>query len=408
MLARGEHRAVVLHLRQGASWPCGSPTVPPTTPIRVRAARVSLAEGGLSPFPLEATTDAQGKRAPRPDRAGPGDPVRARRRLRRARGRTGRRSPPARDAGSRWCAPARSTGRVVDARGYPVDGATIEIVGTDPAGRAHLRQSRGGRPSRAPTSTRCSGARRHGARPASSASCRGPCRPSPTRARAARVGPHRRVAPAQSACGAVGDARRRDVPREPGLARSRPRRRSPSAVRRGAERPRHARARRRGPRRRRDARGRHARGQGVDARDRPVEGARVVVSATRGSLERTTRTASDGTFAFASMPDEVRADRERGRGRRPARRAHGREHPRGRRKEVVVHLPAARDPLPVSVTDARGRPVDAAQVSASSLVVDAPLRTTDVHRARWQTPSSGPAASRCGSRSARPGSPRAW
>jgi hypothetical protein len=41
-----------------------------------------------------------------------------------------------------------------------------------------------------------------------------------------------------------------------------------------------------------------------------------------------------------------------------------------------VHLPAARDPLPVRVTDARGFAVDAAQVSASSIVVDVPLRTT--------------------------------
>ena len=39
----------------------------------------------------------------------------------------------------------------------------------------------------------------------------------------------------------------------------------------------------------------------LDPHDRPVDGARIVVSALRGSLERTTRTASDGTFAFTGV-----------------------------------------------------------------------------------------------------------
>src|SRR6185436_11766352 len=37
----------------------------------------------------------------------------------------------------------------------------------------------------------------------------------------------------------------------------------------------------------------------------PVAGARIELAATRGSLERVTYAADDGTFTFASVPDEV-------------------------------------------------------------------------------------------------------
>ncbi|HEX3343286.1 MAG TPA: carboxypeptidase regulatory-like domain-containing protein, partial [Polyangiaceae bacterium] len=50
--------------------------------------------------------------------------------------------------------------------------------------------------------------------------------------------------------------------------------------------------------------------------------------------------------------------------------------PEGGKKEVTVHLPEPREALAVTVVDDRDRPVDAAQVSASSLSADAPLRTT--------------------------------
>jgi hypothetical protein len=117
-------------------------------------------------------------------------------------------------------------------------------------------------------------------------------------------------------------------------------------------------------------------GRVLDAHDRPVAGARVAVSATHGSLERNTHTSSDGTFAFAAMPDEVVVtasvddDDTQPDGRMVV------AVPEGDRKEIVLHLPEARDPLSVTVTDPRGRSVEAAQVSASSLAVDVPLRTT--------------------------------
>ena len=117
-------------------------------------------------------------------------------------------------------------------------------------------------------------------------------------------------------------------------------------------------------------------GRVLDARDRPVEGARVVVSAMRGTLERATRSASDGTFAFASLPDEVSltAGVDEDDAQPDVRMMVS--IPEGGKKEVTVHLPAPREALAVTVVDDRDRPVDAAQVSVSSLSADAPLRTT--------------------------------
>jgi Carboxypeptidase regulatory-like domain/PDZ domain len=96
----------------------------------------------------------------------------------------------------------------------------------------------------------------------------------------------------------------------------------------------------------------------------------------RGTLERTTRTATDGTFAFAAMPDEVSltAGVDDDDSQPEARVLVA--IPEGGKKEVTVRLPEARDPLPVTVVDQRDWPVDAAQVSVSSLAADVPLRAT--------------------------------
>jgi hypothetical protein len=126
-------------------------------------------------------------------------------------------------------------------------------------------------------------------------------------------------------------------------------------------------------------------GRVLDARDRPVEGARVVVSAMRGTLERATRSASDGTFAFASLPDEVsltaglESDDEQPDVRMSV------SVPEGGKKEVVVRLPEPRGALSLTVVDERDHGVDAAQVSASSLSADAPLRTTAFTDRRGET-----------------------
>jgi hypothetical protein len=116
-------------------------------------------------------------------------------------------------------------------------------------------------------------------------------------------------------------------------------------------------------------------GRVLDWRDRPVEGARVLVTAMRGSLERTTRTASDGSFAFASLPEAVSLTASADDDEQPDVRM-AVDIEAGARKSVTLRLPEPRASLPVAVVDDRDRGIDAAQVSASSLAADAPLRTT--------------------------------
>jgi protocatechuate 3,4-dioxygenase beta subunit len=377
MLARGEHKSVVLHLVPGRFVGVRVTDGPADDADPVRAARVSLAEGGLSPFPFEATTDAQGRA-----RLGPIAPGSATLGA-RADGFVGRggvpvADPPPPETRIALVRAGTLVGRVVDARGYPVDGATIEIVGTDPAGApiyddprrstfqsAHFDAMLAGPSAMVPSGELgvvpgpVPAIPHEGARGA----------PGPVFASAAGAGAGTPVEPW--------------VTRDDGTFRASPA--SPGRVRAIVHHPQFVEAQSElvtlapGGEAHVDVvmhAGGTLEGKVVDARDRPVEGARVMVSATHGSLERTARTASDGTFAFAAMPDEVvltasvDEDDAQPDGRMVV------SIPEGDRKEVVVHLPAARDPLPVRVTDARGAAIDAAQVSASSIVVDVPLRAT--------------------------------
>src|SRR6185369_6985054 len=52
-------------------------------------------------------------------------------------------------------------------------------------------------------------------------------------------------------------------------------------------------------------RGGNLEGRVVDSRGRPVGGAHVSAMASRGSFEHMTRTGSDGSFAFAALPEAI-------------------------------------------------------------------------------------------------------
>src|SRR5262249_31626912 len=90
---------------------------------------VTLVEGGLSPFPLEGRTGKDGRARLGP--IAPGSAVVAA----RAEGFVPRGAVPVPERGGEVDVPVAEagvlTGKVVDARGYPVDGASIEIIGTD-------------------------------------------------------------------------------------------------------------------------------------------------------------------------------------------------------------------------------------------------------------------------------------
>ncbi len=112
-----------------------------------------------------------------------------------------------------------------------------------------------------------------------------------------------------------------------------------------------------------------------DSRGQPVARVRVVAAATEGTYERSTYTATDGTFAFASVPDDLvltayAPDESETSVRTRVSLAEG-----GKRKVTLV-LPESRAVLPVRVTDDRGYALEAAQVSALSLDPNTLLRTT--------------------------------
>jgi len=117
-------------------------------------------------------------------------------------------------------------------------------------------------------------------------------------------------------------------------------------------------------------------GRVVDADGRPVPGARVELAASAGTFERVTVTDNAGTFAFAAVPDEVlvsvaRAEAPADVVVRLIVAVLDRE-----RKEIEIMLPRQRDAVLVHVTDDRGYPLDRVEVRAVSLDPEAPLRKT--------------------------------
>jgi hypothetical protein len=120
-------------------------------------------------------------------------------------------------------------------------------------------------------------------------------------------------------------------------------------------------------------------GRVLDASGRPVDGARVVLAVSRGNLERSSKTASDGSFAFASVPADVVllvSRDEADEAPFPVELRAEVSVPEGGKRSVTLQLPPARDPLPVHVKDDRGYPVATAQITVSSLDPASALRET--------------------------------
>jgi hypothetical protein len=103
-------------------------------------------------------------------------------------------------------------------------------------------------------------------------------------------------------------------------------------------------------------------GRVVDGAGRAVPGANVTMAALRGSMERMTQSASYGTFAFAAVPDGVVVTASVGdENLRVARSTLAVAD--GARANVTLTLPDARLPLDVHVRDDRGYPIDAAHAA---------------------------------------------
>ncbi|HEU4404809.1 MAG TPA: carboxypeptidase regulatory-like domain-containing protein [Polyangiaceae bacterium] len=117
-------------------------------------------------------------------------------------------------------------------------------------------------------------------------------------------------------------------------------------------------------------------GRVVDSSRRPVGGARVEMASTYGSLVRSVTSADDGTFAFAAVPGDVTLALSRPGApwevvlRKPL------SVREGERKEVTLVLPAPRGPVSFRVFDENRRAIDGVQLGVVSLDPDVPLRRT--------------------------------
>jgi S1-C subfamily serine protease len=379
-LERGQEKEVALHLAAGRFVAVRVTEGDAEGADAIAAARVTLAEGGLSPFPLEGTTDRSGRVRLGPIAPG-GAALGARADGFVSRGAVAVADPPPAETRVALVRAGAVTGRVLDAHGRPVDGATLSLVGTDAAGQPIFDDPRRARFQAAHFAAMLGGPAplvpggELGVVP-------GPVPPIPSGpgvggAIAASIGTSLPADP-----GAGGDPW---VTRADGTFRVSPA--SPGRVRVIVRHPEYVEAQSDlmmlapGGEANVDVvlrQGGALEGRVLDAHDRPVEGARMLVTAVDGALERSTHTASDGTFAFVALPDAVLLTATvtvGGDADAPdARMAVA--IPEGGRKEVTVTLPEPREALPVTIVDEHGWPVDAAQVTASALSPDAWLRTT--------------------------------
>jgi len=337
----------------------------------VSGASLVLAEGGLSSFPIEATTDRDGAASMGP--IAPGDAYLSA----RADGFVARTGVPVLARGSPTVRigllrGAVLRGDVVDARGFPVDGARVEVVGTALSGEpidespersafraAHFSWALGG-PRQLVTAGQL------GVMP-------GPLPPVPHAGALSSNLVRGSGTPLPEPWVTRDDGTFRAFPVPPGRVRAIVHHPSyiegvSDVVLLGAGGEGHIRVVLRG--------GGTLEGRVLDDRHLPLAGVRVDIAATQGSLERTTLTADDGTFAFAAVPGDIVISASRPDAADDVALRTNVSIKEGERKEVEFVLPAARDPMTVAITDEHGMPLDGAQVVVLSLAPDAPLRRT--------------------------------
>lgn len=373
MLGAGENKELTLRLAPGRMVIAHVTDGDAQDSDDVAGARVVLAESGVSPFPLEAVTDKRGRAQLGPIAPGPAT-LSA-----RADGFVGRAGVAVPEAlasgGEVRVVLARAgilTGRVVDGRGFPIGGATIEIVGNDFAGGPIDDDPRRASFSEAAFRATLAGpaqlvpAGELGVVP-------GPVPPIPRGpVLFGPPGKQTEIARAEPWVSAA-DGTFRATPATPGRVRALVRHPEyveawsdlvtiPAGGEASVTIVLHA--------------GGTLEGRVVDAQNRPVSGARVEMSATRGTLARTTKTSSDGTFAFVAVPHELSLDvYASDDDLSPALRTQAAVSD-GERRDVVLTLPAARDAVLVRVRDDRGYPIASAEIAIASLDPSAPLRQT--------------------------------
>jgi protocatechuate 3,4-dioxygenase beta subunit len=372
-VGRGEEKVVELRLAPGVM--ISARVVDAVEDEGIAKARVTLAESGLSPFPIEGLTDKQGRVVLGPIARGSASlSARADGFVAKAAVRV--EDPPPGDVKIALLKGGSLVGRIVDTRGYAVDGATIRVIGTDLEGMPIDED-----PQRASFRDAHFTAALAGPRPLVPAGELG-VMPGPVPSI-----PHGLTAGLTLAgSGVAGGAPPPDEPwvsARDGTFKATPI--PPGRVRALIHHPQYVEAMS-------DvvalvsekdarvdivlSRGGSLEGRVVDVRGRPVPGAHVTALATRGSLERVTRAGTDGSFAFAALPDAVTilVSRDEDVAQIAARLEVG--VPEAGKKTIEVALPETRPPLAVKVSGDRGAAIEAAQVSAVSLDPAEALRVT--------------------------------
>lgn len=382
-LERGEARELTLELEPGRFVTALVTDDESPNPRLVPNADVVLAEEGLSTFPLRGRTGTDGKVTLGPISNGPAT-LSA-----RAPDFVGSSMVAVPDAGSE---PVHLTlprggslrGEVVDARGFPVDGASIEVIGSDAAGlpiaetpqllrfrRSHFSWALSGPPPLV-------SAGELGVMP-------GPIPPIPGRnsglAAAAidsaatpldggeDLTPWTTDTSGRFVASPVTPGRVMALVRHPDFVEAVS---APVTLGPGAEASVKVTL----------LRGGSLEGRVKDVRDQPVEGAEVEVLAEHGTFERATVTASDGSFAFSALPTDVVVSVRRAENpTRVAKRVslHIAEE---KRETLEIVLPAPREALAITVQDDRDEPLELAEVNVLSLDPTSPLRSTAFTDAR--------------------------
>ncbi len=117
-------------------------------------------------------------------------------------------------------------------------------------------------------------------------------------------------------------------------------------------------------------------GRVVEEDRTPVAGARIEMAATKGSLERFAFAADDGSFTFLGAPEEVLLSVSRPETpTEVAARVTVNVPDRGRAKVEII-LPKLREGMKVHIKDDRGYPVDRVELRALALDAKVPLRKT--------------------------------
>jgi protocatechuate 3,4-dioxygenase beta subunit len=378
VLTKGEERAVKLTLGEGLM--IRAHVLDAGNEEDIRDARVTLAEAGLSPFPLDGVTDKNGIVVLGPIARGPAT-LSARADGFVPKAAVSLEEVPNGEVKIALSRGGTLIGKITDARGYSVDGATIRIVGTDLDGmgidedpsRWSFREAHFATQLKGPSPLVPAG--ELGVMP-------GPVPPIP---HGPAVGLSFGPGPAPPG----GTLTTKVVDAEPwvsgrdGMFRATPV--TPGRVRAVVHHPQYVEVMsdivriESGQEARVDVvlqRGGILEGRVLDARGRAISGAHVTALATQGSLEHMTRTGSDGSFAFAALPEAVTVLVSREEDVTTVAARVEVSIPEGGKKSIDITLPEPRPPLPVKITDRRGTGIEAAQVSGLSLDPNEAVRVT--------------------------------